>query len=286
MRPGAVRPAGAVPVSGSRTPIRVAVAAAAETIRAGLEAMLASCEDLRVVSSDRPDDGLSRRESGPRRRHSGRSTGSPASRPDFDVLVVAEGRGLALGREAWGPPAGGGDSVPAYSGVRALVCLSEDPGAAARLASSGPPAWALLGPGAGREQLAAAVRAVHRGLVVLGPPLAPGWFPTRPAGRLQGRREGDAVGGSQGGPAGGLPGDPLGRSTGEGQAGEPPRLTPREREVLALLAQGLGNKQIAWELSVSEHTVKYHISSLYAKLGAGSRTEALRLGIERGLLSL
>jgi DNA-binding NarL/FixJ family response regulator len=56
--------------------------------------------------------------------------------------------------------------------------------------------------------------------------------------------------------------------------------------VLALLARGLGNKQIAWELSVSEHTVKYHVSSLYAKLGAGSRTEALRLGIERGLLSL
>ncbi len=266
MRPGAVRPAEAVPASGSRTPIRVAVAAAAETIRAGLEAMLASCEDLRVVSSGRPGDGLSRRESGPSRRHSGRSPGSPAPRPDFDVLVVAEGRGLALGRDAWGAPAGGGDSVPAYSGARALVCLSEDPGAAARLASSGPPAWALLGPGAGREQLAAAVRAVHRGLVVLGPPLAPGWFPARPAGRLAG--------------------DPLGRSTGEGQAGEPPRLTPREREVLALLAQGLGNKQIAWELSVSEHTVKYHISSLYAKLGAGSRTDALRLGIERGLLSL
>jgi DNA-binding NarL/FixJ family response regulator len=138
-----------------------------------------------------------------------------------------------------------------------VVCLSVDPEGGAGLAASGPPAWALLGPGAGREQLAAAVRAVHRGLVVLGPPLAPGWLPYR------------AAGGSRDGPA-----------------GEAPRLTPREREVLALLAQGLGNKQIAWELSVSEHTVKYHVSALYAKLGASSRTEALRIGIERGLLSL
>jgi DNA-binding NarL/FixJ family response regulator len=195
--------------------IRVAVLAAAEWVRAGLEAQLESQPDLRVVSMDAARAG---------------------SRPACDVLVVAEGRDLRAGASG-------------YAGAPAVVCLSDDPDAAARLAAAGPPAWALLGPGAGRAQLAAAVRAVHRGLVVLGPPLAPGWFPSRPA-------------------------------------GEGPRLTPREREVLALLARGLGNKQIAWELGVSEHTVKYHVSSLYAKLGAGSRTEALRLGIERGLLSV
>ncbi len=239
-----MQPPGAPPPAGPVPPIRVAVAAAAQSVRAGLEAMLASCEDLRVISADLRNSGLTRRDSGLTRRESGLTPRRLASRSACDVLVVAEGRGLAAGDGAVGP---------AYGGVPAVVCLSEDPDAASRLAAAGPPAWALLGPGAGRAQLAAAVRAVHRGLVVLGRPLAPGWFPSRPA---------------------------------AGPAGEGPRLTPREREVLALLAQGLGNKQIAWELSVSEHTVKYHVSALYAKLGAGSRTEALRLGIERGLLSL
>lgn len=63
-------------------------------------------------------------------------------------------------------------------------------------------------------------------------------------------------------------------------------LTGREAEVLQLLAQGLANKQIALELSISEHTVKFHISSIYAKLGVTSRTEAVREGIQRGMITL
>jgi len=63
-------------------------------------------------------------------------------------------------------------------------------------------------------------------------------------------------------------------------------LTDRENEVLQLLAQGLANKQIALALSISEHTVKFHISAIYAKLGATNRTEAVRLGLLRGLVVL
>jgi DNA-binding NarL/FixJ family response regulator len=63
-------------------------------------------------------------------------------------------------------------------------------------------------------------------------------------------------------------------------------LTEREREVLELVAQGLPNKTIAQRLHISEHTVKFHVGSVLAKLGAGSRTEALALALRRGLLSL
>ena len=63
-------------------------------------------------------------------------------------------------------------------------------------------------------------------------------------------------------------------------------LTDREAEVLQLLARGMANKQIALELGISEHTVKFHISSIYTKLGAGNRTEAVRLGVRRGLVLL
>jgi NarL family two-component system response regulator YdfI len=61
-------------------------------------------------------------------------------------------------------------------------------------------------------------------------------------------------------------------------------LTPREIEVLAMLAEGSGNKQIARRLGISEHTVKFHVGSILAKLGAASRTEAVTLGLRRGLI--
>lgn len=63
-------------------------------------------------------------------------------------------------------------------------------------------------------------------------------------------------------------------------------LTAREMEVLQRMAAGLANKQIALALNISEHTVKFHLSSLYAKLGVSSRTEAVRRGLELGLISL
>jgi DNA-binding NarL/FixJ family response regulator len=63
-------------------------------------------------------------------------------------------------------------------------------------------------------------------------------------------------------------------------------LTPRESEVLQMLAGGLGNKEIASKLAISEHTVKFHVASILGKLGAASRTEAVSIGIRRGLVLL
>jgi two-component system, NarL family, response regulator YdfI len=61
-------------------------------------------------------------------------------------------------------------------------------------------------------------------------------------------------------------------------------LTPREAQVLAMLAEGHGNKIIAWKLGISEHTAKFHVASILSKLNAGTRTEAVTLGIRRGLI--
>jgi len=63
-------------------------------------------------------------------------------------------------------------------------------------------------------------------------------------------------------------------------------LTPREVEVLGMLAEGLGNKIIARRLGISEHTVKFHVGSIFGKLGASSRTEAVTLGARQGLIML
>jgi two-component system, NarL family, response regulator YdfI len=63
-------------------------------------------------------------------------------------------------------------------------------------------------------------------------------------------------------------------------------LTRRELEVLQMLAAGLSNKEIAARLNISEHTVKFHVASILGKLGAASRTEAVSLGIRRGLVLL
>ena len=63
-------------------------------------------------------------------------------------------------------------------------------------------------------------------------------------------------------------------------------LTPREQEVLAMVAEGLLNKEIADGLHISGHTVKFHLSSIMGKLGASSRTEAVTRGIRRGLVFL
>jgi DNA-binding NarL/FixJ family response regulator len=63
-------------------------------------------------------------------------------------------------------------------------------------------------------------------------------------------------------------------------------LTPREIEVLRLVAVGLGNREIAGRLEISEHTVKFHVASVMGKLGAASRTEAVTLGIRHGLIMI
>lgn len=109
------------------------------------------------------------------------------------------------------------------------------------------------------EQLVAAIQAAASGLLVLHPAQVPA----------------PVINGSASAPPRSRPLDEL---------AEP--LTPRESEVLQMLASGLGNKEIARMLSISEHTVKFHVASILGKLGAGSRTEAVSLGIRRGLILL
>lgn len=70
------------------------------------------------------------------------------------------------------------------------------------------------------------------------------------------------------------------------QVNEVEALTLRELEVLRLVAQGLQNKEIAQALVISERTVKFHVSSIMGKLGAGNRTEAVRLAAQQGLIEL
>jgi two-component system, NarL family, response regulator YdfI len=65
-----------------------------------------------------------------------------------------------------------------------------------------------------------------------------------------------------------------------------PLLTVRELEVLRMLADGAANKTIAWKLDISEHTVKFHVASILGKLGASTRTEAVTIGIRKGLVLL
>jgi DNA-binding NarL/FixJ family response regulator len=135
----------------------------------------------------------------------------------------------------------------------AVVLLTDDGTTAAALRGLALPGWAALLADATAEQIVAAVNAVAQGLAVL------------PAGSASALAPRSPVEVS----------DPLQES-----------LTPRELEVLALLSQGLSNKLIARKLQISEHTVKFHVSSTYAKLGAASRTEAVSLAARRGLISL
>ena len=140
----------------------------------------------------------------------------------------------------------------------ALLLLTDDPTDAQALLglslSTGQvPAWGVLSLNASEDELAVALRALGEGLWVGAPALMSDLLSRKPAQLLD-------------------------------EVGQP--LTIRETEVLQLTAQGLANKQIALALGISEHTVKFHLSSLYAKLGVASRTEAVRAGARRGLVVL
>lgn len=134
---------------------------------------------------------------------------------------------------------------------------SDSPSAAILLLSDAPPnihqwrrsagAWGLLPADASPEELSAAVHALSQGLIVGTSAL-------------------------------------LFESENELQTDGP--LTERESEVLGLLSKGLANKQIAVQLGISEHTVKFHVSSIYTKLNVTNRTEAVRAGLRGGWIAL
>ena len=136
-----------------------------------------------------------------------------------------------------------------------LVVLSNDDRSVEALRALPLRGWGIAAPDATAAELQAAVMAAAQGMVVL---------PLALTERLLGQRT----------MAGALA-EPL---------AEP--LTAREREVLELVGQGLSNKLIARALQISEHTVKFHVSSIYTKLGASSRTDAVSRGARYGLITL
>jgi DNA-binding NarL/FixJ family response regulator len=165
---------------------------------------------------------------------------------EVDVLVAAGGLPSKAETEA---------VLSALEGLPALVVMTDDPEAVQYLPRLSLRAWGLLPLDSSAEELTAAVRAVQEGLVACSPALL------------------DA-----------MLSDP--RPPDEESARGLEELTEREVEVLILLGQGLANKQIASELEISEHTIKFHVSSIYGKLGANNRAEAVRLGARSGLIPL
>ncbi len=158
-------------------------------------------------------------------------------------------------------PGGIADMEALPPGAAVLLVSEEEEEAAAlaarMLSAQEPRAWGVVSPEASAEALQAAVRALAEGLVVV----EPGVYA-----RLQDLSA--------------PPAEP------EEEDGPIDHLTRREIEVLQAIAKGLSNKQIALALHISEHTVKFHVSSLYSKLGVSSRTEAMRKGARLGYVPL
>ena len=205
-------------------PVRVFVVAPTPFARAGLRAMLEEAgADVLVVGRGSLDEAGS-------------------ALLEADVVVVSGDESLEETARA----------VAEEGGMQAILVLSEDERPLPVLREFASGGWGVVSPDALPEELAAAVFAVARGLVVL---------PRGLAGVLM-----------------------QGMTAGVEELAEP--LTVREREILELLGRGLSNKMIARDLKISEHTVKFHVSSAYAKLGASNRAEAVSLGERLGLISL
>lgn len=145
------------------------------------------------------------------------------------------------------------DEARAGDEPSAVVVLSDDPSVARVLADAGLRGWACLGRDAEAADLDLAVRAANGSLVLLDRPTAARAL-TPPAA--------------------------------EKAPDSSHLLTPRETQVLQLMAQGLPNKAIGRTLGISENTAKYHVGSVTGKLGAGSRTEAVTAAARRGLIVL
>lgn len=231
---------------------RVLVAAQSPVARAGLEALLSAAPELSVVGTESRAGGTGSAETADR---------IAEHRPDVVLLELAPGDtaedALALGGASLG---GTGEGTPAPAVVlvgaaRADALVAAD---ALRLGARG-----VLPAAATGAEIVAAVEAAAAGLVAVHPEIIAALAgESRVAGATRA-----AV-----------------RVDGSSPSGQP--LTPRELEVLTLLAEGLGNKQIAGRLGISDHTVKYHVAAVFEKLGAGTRAEAVVIGARRGMLML
>jgi DNA-binding NarL/FixJ family response regulator len=172
---------------------------------------------------------------------------------EIDVLVISPGEltGDDLGQAA-----------QSQEGRLAVLLLADHAQAIQSLVGLPLHSWGVLPLDCNPEELTAAISALAQGLLVLSPAL---FSPALIRALVDGT---------------------FGAGMAEASPPLSEPLTPREIEVLGLLAQGLPNKQIASRLSISEHTVKFHVSSLYNKLGVANRTEAVRAGVQQGLISL
>jgi DNA-binding NarL/FixJ family response regulator len=195
-----------------------------------------------------------------------------AADPDFAVTATSSGLAdgwtippdtqvVVMTRDALPDPAGRGDSPRPDLPVLLIVDGELD---LRDLISLGLPAegraWGVISTEAPAEALQAAVRALAEGLVAASPDLLQQLLAPALLAVLPGEE----------------PEEDAGRE----------HLTERETDVLSEVARGLTNKQIALALGISEHTVKFHVSSVYAKLRASGRTDAVRKGARRGLIPL
>ncbi len=168
--------------------------------------------------------------------------------PGIDVIVVAEEESLE-----------GLQRAVTERGLPALVVLSNSNNRLLSMLNAlSPHGWGVVPPDASMAQLQAAVTAAAQGLIAL---------PTTLADQLLEQHATIEISDIDNA----LPDEAL---------------TTREREILELVSRGLPNKLIARRLQISEHTVKFHVSSIYGKLGATSRTDAVSRGVRRGLITL
>lgn len=144
------------------------------------------------------------------------------------------------------------ESLRGLPRVAAVVLLASDPRAAWTVQARRSGVRAVLRDDASAAELGAAIAAAKAGLVVLHPDALQGSVETRAAERRE----------------------------------QAPALTPRELEILEMLAEGISNRTIAARLGISSQTVKFHVASILAKLGAASRTEAVTFGVRQGLIAL
>ena len=190
--------------------IRVLLKLSSPALRAGLQALLAFDQTIKVVNDSLDEEN------------------------EADVIVTSASFASLSGLQS--------DSASSA----AILLLSDDQPHVEEMKRSSR-VWGILPTDSSAEELNAAIHALSQGLIVGAPHLL---FES------------------------------------ESESIERGPLTERELEMLGLLAQGLANKQIAAELGISEHTVKFHVSSIYTKLDVTNRTEAVRAGLRGGWIAL
>ena len=227
--------------------IRVLVAAGSVVMQAGLEALLASSPEIDIVSNSTTAETLAQQ----------------MARLQPDVVLWewddAETEGIPAilitdPVEGNAKDAMGGGSMESSSPAIVVVVDDWQPPAIATVLNAG--VRGVLPSDATAAEIVGAIVAVARGLTVIHPDLLSSLLSS-------------------------LPSNTYAMPTESGET-----LTNREVEVLTMLAEGLSNKAIARRLNLSEHTVKFHIGSIFSKLHASSRTEAVILGARQGLILL